>query len=821
MKNTSDMSYGEGNIASYPVIPLRDIVVFPKMIASLFVGRERSIKALEVVMRKEQKVLLLTQKDPKIETPEADDLYPIGVVAVVKQMLKLPDGTVKVLVEGERRVVIKIMSDVEDTYYATVSNVEDMDDDATLQDAKLMVPPLIEKFEEYVNGGAKISQDVLHSIKAIEDPTQLMYTIIPHVTMSVAQKQEILENTNIFERLKTLFVYFVEKIDIQKLEKDVNERVKEQMEQNQREYYLNEKIKAIGKELGDDVVSEIEQYKQKIDASRMPAPIKEKVREELKKLKNMPPISAESSVIRIYIDWLLDVPWKTRTRMNTNLTKAEKILDEDHFGLEKVKERILETLAVGIRTKKVKGPILCLVGPPGVGKTSLAKSIARACGRQYVRMSLGGVRDESEIRGHRRTYVGALPGRIIQGMKKVGKSNPLFLLDEIDKMGMDHRGDPASALLEVLDPAQNSTFSDHYMEVDYDLSDVMFITTANSYDMPIALRDRMEIISIAGYTEDEKVQIAKQHLLGRALKDIGLKDNEVSFKDDALLYVIRRYTRESGVRNLERALQRLCRKALKSILLEKDTKKSTKSTKSTKSKKSKKSVHITVNTVRKYLGVEKFSYGQIIDENMVGVVTGLAWTSVGGDILHIESVLVHGKGKIQKTGKLGTVMQESISAAETYVRSKASELGILKGVYEKRDIHIHVPEGATPKDGPSAGIAMVTAMVSALTQNPVNRYVAMTGEVTLHGKILPIGGLKEKLLAALRAGIKIVLIPKENEKDLQEIPKTIKDQLDIIAVKDVAQVLDIALTEPLTAVDWAKDDLVMLPPPHRWSVLRR
>ncbi len=795
-------SYGDIGIASYPVIPLRDIVVFPKMVASLFVGRQRSIKALEVVMRHEKKVLLLTQKDPKVEHPTSDDLYHVGVVASVKQLLKLPDGTVKVLVGGERRVVVKIMSDVEDTFYASVADFRDQDTYAQFKDAELMVRTVIEKFQEYIRGGHNISREAQKSIKATTDPIDLLYAIVPHVAMSVAEKQQILENTSVFERLKALFIHFVEKIDIQKLEKDVSDRVKEQMEQNQREYYLNEKIKAIGKELGDDMASEMEQYKKKIDTSRMPAVVKQKARAELKKLKGMPPVSAESGVIRMYIDWLLEVPWKQRTKINTNLAKAEQILEQDHFGLEKVKDRILELLAVGIRTKKLKGPILCLVGPPGVGKTSLAKSIARACGRKYVRMSLGGVRDESEIRGHRRTYVGSLPGRIIQGMKKVGKSNPLFLLDEIDKMSMDHRGDPASALLEVLDPAQNNAFADHYMEVDYDLSDVMFITTANAYDMPPALRDRMEIISIAGYTEEEKLQIARRHLLVRATKDIGLKDDEVVFEEEALLYVIRRYTRESGVRNLERALQRLCRKALKTILLDGD------------SLGDDKSVLVTVDAVREYLGVEKFSYGQVNEKDMVGVVTGLAWTAVGGDILHIESALVHGKGKIHKTGKLGTVMQESIAAAETYVRSKAPDLGILKGVYEKRDIHVHVPEGATPKDGPSAGIAMVTAMVSALTENPVNRHVAMTGEVTLHGKVLPIGGLKEKLLAALRAGIRTVLIPKENEKDLQEIPDTVKQNLDIIAVEEVAQVLEVALTKPLIPVDWVKDDLVMLNPPQ-------
>ena len=793
MSKTADIFNDSMDIASYPVIPLRDIVVFPKMVASLFVGRERSIKALEGVMRHDQKIVLLTQKDPNVENPTEDDIYFVGVVALVKQMLKLPDGTVKVLVEGERRVSIKIISDVEQAFYASVVPLDDIDTDQQFNEAKIMLPSVVKKFAQYARGTTSISNDTLSSLKNISDPTNAVYTMIPHVTMTVAEKQGLLENNSVFDRLKSLFVHFTEKIDIQKLEKDINDRVKEQMEKNQREYYLNEKMKAIGKELGDDVASEIEEYKAKIKKSRMPKEVKEKADAELKKLKTMPPVSAESAVIRMYLDWLLDVPWKTPTKMNSNLAKAEKILNEDHFGLEKVKEQILENLAVSIRTKKVKGPILCLVGPPGVGKTSLAESIARACGRKYIRMSLGGVRDESEIRGHRRTYVGSLPGRIIQGMKKAGSSNPLFLLDEIDKLGMDHRGDPASALLEVLDPAQNNTFADHYMEVDYDLSDVMFITTANSYDMPLALRDRMEVIPISGYTEDEKLAIVREHLLKRAYEEMDLKPSEVSFDDDALLYVIRRYTRESGVRNLERTVQRLCRKALKKLLLGKD-----------------KTVHITINTVKEFLGVEKFSYGQILDKDMVGVVMGLAWTSVGGDILHIESALVHGKGKLHKTGKLGTVMQESITAAETYVRSKAPELGILKGVYEKRDIHIHVPEGATPKDGPSAGIAMVTAMVSALTDNPVNRHVAMTGEVTLHGKVLPIGGLKEKLLAGMRAGVKTVLIPKENEKDLQEVPAVVKNGLEILPVEDVQQVLHIALMNPLKSVDWAKDDLLML-----------
>lgn len=792
MSDITPMESMDSEISSYPVLPLRDIVVFPKMIASLFVGRERSIKALDMVMQQDKKILLLTQKQSDIEDPTEDDLYHVGVVTLIKQMLKLPDGTVKILVEGERRVRVKVVSELDGAFYASVSNFPDSD---AREDSQLgaMVPSVIDKVHEYAKHDTRLPSETLNKIKSMTQADDVMYALVPHLDMPVGEKQSLLEQTDMFEKLQTIYVFLSEKIDVHALERRLSDHVKEQMEKNQREYYLNEKAKAIGKELGDDVASEIDAYKTRIENSRMPADAKEKALNELKKLRSMPPVSAESAVIRMYIDWILDVPWKKRSRVNTDLSKAEQVLGSEHFGLEKVKERILEYLAVGIRTKKMRGPILCFVGPPGVGKTSLAKSIAKACGRKYVRISLGGVRDESEIRGHRRTYVGSMPGRIIQGMKKAGTSNPLFLLDEIDKIGMDHRGDPASALLEVLDPAQNKAFSDHYMEVDYDLSDVMFVTTANVYDMPSALRDRMEIITLSGYTEDEKVEIVRQHLLTRALDDTGLKHGEVDITNDAVLYVIRRYTRESGVRNLQREIQRLCRKGLKHILTT-DVK----------------TVSIDIPTVQAYLGVEKYAYGEVQDQDAVGVVTGLAWTSVGGDILQIEAALVHGKGKLQKTGKLGTVMQESISAAETYVRSQAPDLGVLKGVYEKRDIHIHVPEGATPKDGPSAGIAMVTAMVSVLTDIPVQRDVAMTGEITLHGKVLAIGGLKEKLLAALRAGIKTAIIPQENEKDLQDIPDIVKQGLRIIPVMHVSEVLKIALTKQPHPVQWEDEDLSIL-----------
>ena len=787
MTDTIEKVENPVTITSYAVIPLRDIVVFPSMVVSLFVGREKSIKALEKVMNEDQKVLLLTQKDLEVEEPNGDDLYHYGVVAEVKQLLKLPDGTVKVLVEGCRRVSVNLLSDVSGVFHATVNNV--IETESSAKESSIYMKTLTDKFSEYAQINDSISADVLNNISILKTASELSDTLVQYLNMVVSSRQSLLEEANPIIRLEKLYVQIEEEIDIANVEKRIRDRVKEQMEKNQREYFLNEKIKAISKELGDDSASEMEEYNRRLDASRMPPEVKNKAKAELKKLNSMPPVSAESSVVRNYVEWLLDVPWKKRSKINIDIERAEKILDEDHYGLEKVKDRILELLAVNIRTKTVKGPILCLVGPPGVGKTSLGKSIAKACGREYIRMALGGVRDEAEMRGHRRTYVGAMPGKIIQSMKKAGKSNPMILLDEIEKMGADHRGDPTSALLEILDPAQNSTFSDHYMEVDYDLSEVMFVTTANTLNMPAPLLDRMEIIQLSGYTEDEKLEIAKSHLVQRTLADNDLSEKELSISDDAIVSLVRYYTREAGVRNLEREIQKIARKVVKELLVKKHT-----------------GIAITAANIDQYSGVKKYSYGITEDEHAIGMVTGLAWTSVGGEILTIESALVPGKGKISKTGKLGSVMQESISAAETYIRANAPEIGIKPTLFDKRDIHIHVPEGATPKDGPSAGVGMVTAMVSSLTNNPVKKDVAMTGEVTLRGKVLGIGGLKEKLLAALRGGIKTAIIPAENEKDLVDIPQNVKAGIRIIPVSHVREVLDIALVNPVESIEWNQDE---------------
>ena len=792
MTDTVSIEKDIAKVASYAVIPLRDIVVFPSMVVSLFVGREKSIKALEKVMNEDQKVLLLTQKDSELEEPNGDDMYHYGVVAQVKQLLKLPDGTVKVLVEGGRRVSVNVLSDVHGVFHATVKNVIEPNTD--VKETPIVIRTLINKFNEYAKINNSVPSEALNSIALVKTASELSDTLVQYLNMDVPRRQSLLEQADPLIRLEKLYVQIEEEIDIANVEKRIRDRVKDQMEKNQREYFLNEQMKAIGKELGDDTASEMDEYNRRIDSSRMPADVKDKARGELKKLKSMPPVSAESSVVRNYVDWLLDIPWKKRSKINLDIKRAEQILDEDHYGLDKVKDRILEFLAVNIRTKSVKGPILCLVGPPGVGKTSLGQSIAKACGREYVRVALGGVRDEAEMRGHRRTYVGAMPGKIIQSMKKAGKSNPMILLDEIEKMGSDHRGDPASALLEVLDPAQNNTFSDHYMEVDYDLSEVMFVTTANTLNMPSPLLDRMEIIQLSGYTEDEKLEIAKRHLLKRSLSDNSLSNEEFSIEDSVIIDLIRYYTREAGVRSLEKQIQKLARKAVKELLTEKT-----------------KSVTITSDNLADYIGVKRFSFGVAEDDHAVGMVTGLAWTSVGGEILHIETALSSGKGKISKTGKLGTVMQESISAAETYIRANAPSLGIKPTLFNKRDIHVHVPEGATPKDGPSAGIGMVTAMVSSLTNNPVRKDVAMTGEVTLRGKVLPIGGLKEKLLAALRGGIKTVLIPADNEKDLIDIPDNVTSGLKIIPVKDVRQVLDLALLNAVEAIEWDQDKADLSP----------
>jgi ATP-dependent Lon protease len=768
-----------------PVLPLRDIVVFPHMIVPLFVGREKSVRALEAVMKDDKQILLVAQKNATQDDPSADDIYRVGTVSTILQLLKLPDGTVKVLVEGGRRASIVAFKETEAYFEAFVDTIPDQATDA--KELEALGRSVVSQFEQYIKLNKKIAPEVLVSLNQIEEPSKLADTVASHLNLKIAEKQELLEVAKVSDRLERVFGHMESEIGVLQVEKRIRNRVKRQMEKTQREYYLNEQLKAIQKELGEgeEGKDETAELEAKIKKTKLSKEAREKALAELKKLKTMSPMSAEATVVRNYLDWMLSIPWKKRTKIRNDVVEAEKFLEGDHYGLEKVKERIIEYLAVQARSPKVRGPILCLVGPPGVGKTSLGKSIAKATGRNFVRMSLGGVRDEAEIRGHRRTYIGSMPGKVLQGMKKAKSSNPLFLLDEVDKLGADWRGDPSSALLEVLDPEQNSTFNDHYLEVDYDLSDVMFVTTANSLRMPGPLMDRMEIIRIPGYTEDEKVEIAKRHLITKQSEAHGLKSDEWSISDDALRDLIRYFTREAGVRNLEREIANLARKAVKEIV----------------TKKTKK-VAITMKNVEKYAGVRKFRFGETEAEDMVGVVTGLAWTEVGGEILTIESVLLPGKGNVKHTGKLGDVMQESVSAALSYVRSRSTKFGIKPTLFEKRDIHVHVPEGATPKDGPSAGVAMATSIVSILTGIPVRRDVAMTGEITLRGRILPIGGLKEKLLAALRAGITTVFIPKENEKDLAEIPDNVKKHLKLIPVADVDEVIAQALARRPEPIEW-------------------
>jgi len=777
------------NLTLYPVLPLRDIVVFPHMIVPLFVGREKSVNALESVMQDDKQILLVTQKNASQDNPGPADIYEVGTVASVLQLLKLPDGTVKVLVEGGERARIFGYTERQAYFEARAEMLTDAGPAA--QEMEALTRSVISQFEQYVKLNRKIPPEVLVSINQIDDPSKLADTVASHLALKIADKQELLEVASVQERLERVYSLMEAEIGVMQVERKIRSRVKRQMEKTQREYYLNEQLKAIQKELGEgeDGRDELQELEEKIKSTKLSKEARDKATSELKKLRNMSPMSAEATVVRNYLDWLLTIPWSERSRIKKNISHAAKILDEDHYGLTKVKERILEYLAVQQRTKKIKGPILCLVGPPGVGKTSLGKSIARATGREFVRMSLGGVRDEAEIRGHRRTYIGSMPGKIIQGMKKAKKSNPLYLLDEVDKMGADFRGDPASALLEVLDPEQNHTFNDHYLEVDYDLSDVMFITTANTLRMPQPLLDRMETIRLPGYTEDEKVEIARRHLIPKQLAAHGLKGKEWSISNGALSDLIRYYTREAGVRNLEREIANLSRKAIKEIV-----------------EKKSKQVALTRRNLGKYAGVRRFRYGEIELEDMIGVVTGLAWTEVGGELLTIESVVLPGKGNIRYTGKLGDVMQESIQAATSYVRSRSLTFGIQPGIFEKRDIHVHVPEGATPKDGPSAGVAMCTTIVSVLTKIPIRREIAMTGEITLRGRVLPIGGLKEKLLAALRGGIKTVLIPQENEKDLAEIPDNVKRNLEIIPVATVDDVIEHALTARPVPIEMTEEE---------------
>ncbi|MCS6853840.1 MAG: endopeptidase La [Elioraea sp.] len=776
---------GPETAATLPILPLRDIVVFPHMIVPLFVGREKSVRALEAVMKDDKQILLVTQKNAAQDDPGTNDIYHVGTIATVLQLLKLPDGTVKVLVEGGRRARIVAFKETEAYFEGFIQPIEEVFGDP--RELEALSRTVVSQFEQYIKLNKKIPPEVLVSINQIEDPAKLADTVASHLTLKIPEKQDLLETANVAERLEKVFAQMEGEIGVLQVEKRIRNRVKRQMEKTQREYYLNEQLKAIQKELGEgeDGRDEAAEIEEKIKKTKLSKEAREKAQAELKKLRTMSPMSAEATVVRNYLDWLLSIPWKKKTKIKSDLSEAEKILNDDHYGLDKVKERILEYLAVQARSQKIRGPILCLVGPPGVGKTSLGKSIAKATGRNFVRMSLGGVRDEAEIRGHRRTYIGSMPGKIIQGMKKAKSSNPLFLLDEIDKLGADWRGDPSSALLEVLDPEQNSTFNDHYLEVDYDLSDVMFVTTANSLRMPQPLLDRMEIIRIPGYTEDEKVEIAKRHLIPKVSEANGLKASEWSISEDALRDLIRYYTREAGVRNLEREIAGLARKAVREIVQKKAQK-----------------VAITRKNLEKYAGVRKFRYGEAEAEDMVGVVTGLAWTEVGGELLSVEAVVMPGKGNVKHTGKLGDVMQESVQAAISYVRSRALQFGIAPPLFEKRDIHVHVPEGATPKDGPSAGVAMATAIVSALTGIPVRRDLAMTGEITLRGRVLPIGGLKEKLLAALRGGITTVLIPKENEKDLAEIPDNVKKGLRIVPVSSVDEVIREALTRQPTPIAW-------------------
>jgi ATP-dependent Lon protease len=776
------------NSTSNPVLPLRDIVVFPHMIVPLFVGRDKSVRALEKVMEADQQILLSSQIDPAEDDPSADGIYRTGVLANVLQLLRLPDGTVKVLVEGQTRVLIEEFIDNPDFFEAVVSTVyEEIGDEESID---ALIKTVTAEFESYAKVKKNIPEEALTAISEAQDPAELADLVAGQLGVTVEQKQELLETLIVSERLEKVFGLMQGELSVLQVEKKIKTRVKSQMERTQREYYLNEQMKAIQKELGEgeEGQNEIAELEDRISKTKLSKEAKDKVHAEVKKLKSMSPMSAEATVVRNYLDWMLSIPWGVKSRVKKDLHKAQEILDADHYSLDKVKERIVEYLAVQQRSAKLKGPILCLVGPPGVGKTSLGKSVAKATGREFIRISLGGVRDESEIRGHRRTYIGSMPGKIIQALKKAKTTNPLILLDEIDKMGQDFRGDPASAMLEVLDPEQNSTFVDHYMEVEYDLSNVMFLTTANSYNMPGPLLDRMEIISLAGYTEDEKREIARRHLVDKATKNHGLKKGEFDVTDDALTAMIQLYTREAGVRNLEREVAKLARKAVTKIV-----------------KGEAKSVTVTAENLDDYLGVKKFRYGLAEAEDQVGVVTGLAYTSVGGDLLHIEALRLPGKGRMKTTGKLGDVMKESIDAASSYVRSISPQIGVKPPVFDKIDIHVHVPEGATPKDGPSAGLAMVTSIVSVLTGIPVRKDIAMTGEVTLRGNALAIGGLKEKLLAALRGGIRTVFIPQENAKDLADIPDNVKQGLDIIPVTHVSEVLKQALTQQPTPIDWDQD----------------
>ena len=771
----------------YPVLPLRDIVVFPHMIVPLFVGREKSVRALEDVMKDDKQILLVTQKNAAQDDPAPADIYTVGTIGTVLQLLKLPDGTVKVLVEGSQRARVQRFTDNEAFFQAHAEPIVERVGEQ--QEIEALARTAVARFEQYIKLNKKIPPEVLVSINQIDEPAKLADTLASHLALKIPEKQELLEIETVSGRLEKIFAHMESEIGVLQVEKRIRSRVKRQMEKTQREYYLNEQLKAIQKELGEgeDGKDELAELEERINKTKLSKEARDKAHAELKKLRAMSPMSAEATVVRNYLDWLLSIPWQQRTKVKRDLKAAEKVLNDDHYGLEKVKERILEYLAVQQRMKKVKGPILCLVGPPGVGKTSLGKSVARATGRTFVRMSLGGVRDEAEIRGHRRTYIGSMPGKIIQGMKKAKSSNPLFLLDEVDKLGQDWRGDPSSALLEVLDPEQNSTFNDHYLEVDYDLSDVMFVTTANTLRMPQPLLDRMELIRLPGYTEDEKVEIARRHLIPKQVKANGLKKTEWSITPDALRDLIRYYTREAGVRNLEREIANLARKSIKDILV-----------------KHKKKVTITVKNLEKYAGVRRYRYGEVEETDLVGVTTGLAWTEVGGELLTIEAVTVPGKGRVTATGKLGDVMRESVQAAESYVKSRSLAFGIVPTLFDRKDIHVHVPEGATPKDGPSAGVAMVTSIVSVLTGIPVRKDIAMTGEITLRGRVLPIGGLKEKLLAALRGGLTTVLIPKDNEKDLVEIPDNVKKGLKIVPVNSLDELLKQALVSAPLPIEWTE-----------------
>ncbi len=790
-KPTRDKTAGK---ELFPVLPLRDIVVFPYMIVPLFVGREKSIAALEEVMRADKHILLAAQKNAGDDDPATDAIYRVGTLASVLQLLKLPDGTVKVLVEGTARAKIVRYTDNPDYFEAEVERIAEQT--GAKDEIEAMSRSAITQFESYVKLNKKISPEVLGTISQIEDYSKLADTIASHLAVKISDKQDVLETTAISNRLEKVFTLMESEISVLQVERKIRSRVKRQMEKTQREYYLNEQMKAIQKELGDnDERDDIAEFEDKIENTKLSKEAKDKALAELKKLKQMSPMSAEATVVRNYLDWLLSIPWGIKGKVKKDLDEAQLVLDAEHYGLEKVKERIVEYLAVQARTNKLKGPILCLVGPPGVGKTSLGKSIANATGREFVRMSLGGVRDEAEIRGHRRTYIGSMPGKVIQSMKKAKRSNPLFLLDEIDKMGQDFRGDPAAALLEVLDPEQNSTFNDHYLEVDYDLSNVMFVTTANTLNIPPALMDRMEIIRLAGYTEDEKVEIAKRHLLAEVASNHGLEAGEWSVDDGGILEIIRRHTREAGVRSLEREISKLARKAVKEILTS-----------------PKKSIRVTADNIKDYLGVPKYRYGEAELEDQVGVVTGLAWTEVGGELLTIEGVLMPGKGKMTVTGNLRDVMKESIQAANAYVRSRSIDFGIQPSIFETKDIHVHVPEGATPKDGPSAGVAMATAIISIITGIPVRKDVAMTGEITLRGRVLPIGGLKEKLLAALRGGIKTVLIPEENVKDLADIPDEVKKKLELIPVSRMEEVVKAALVRQPQATLLEEPPVESVPP---------